>query len=905
MKSLKKNDYDTYFFNDLYDDVLITDKFASFQNRLYHDILRGKEAIQQNKVLNGPVTDIIMDETLNYSYGMPARSYSLHLNEKIVPYYSEETFGHVYGYDKPLPLLTLLDDIVVFSKHLYFFINGYFINNIQIRVGKNDCIIFIPTTDESNTHMNRDQLEEILSEGKLWSLFFSTKSDFYSGYMSRVKLFTGTKIYTKNLKRYKAYNRLVKKNAWTIYITAKQNSTDIMVGANAVLNTDSAGEYFEISQEFYDYIYEKSINFRCLIVNEPDSTGNGIYINSEHTKPIFTIPFERNPIPIKNLIIWKYNHATGVKQMPLAGYDDVKLTYPNIYDFTKLINDKIYQDPNPEIDWDDYTRFDLFIEWVEPAADASAYDTYLQDYMDCYVAEFADMIINKTAHPLVLKFQPLLGIGLTSEDYFNSEFKGDYRGWRLQKFIEMMGDNPSRYDEVFEILYYRNRKYLSKTYTYKTHPHIYERNIITNRDFCDPKHELVIDFQKPQCYLRIHDFMEDKKPTFLYINGIRHEVTYISKWGHILYIYFSVEWVANQETLQLNLDYENIKPFNVSFVMGDKFDLGSLKELGNYSLSELIFYDAETGEIYTSDQLQFVSKIEQIQLGYIGEDKVDTETAMDSDIALHDYYKRQIDPYGEHDCFIVKRGIIEHPVENPDSGKKIPVNQIIVSPKEEYKELLEGKRITVTTSNFYKKYIITMDKDYISENGFTYTISEFKGKGVKERFRVYIDGKRTSNFSIEKNGYNQDFKIIDIHPDWTSDPDPIPDDFSQKITVDYIGFDEVLVLSKKISELKKTNDEILYLEDDLDSPYNRMVFKIYIDGHRISDDQIKIVGQGNMIMIIPTYYEFTDDSTITIYQQGHDKNIFREEMKPYQFLDEVAQDDERFRKYLIEKYKNT
>lgn len=1565
---MKKNDFDTYFFNDLYSDDLITNKFASFQNRLYHSILRGKAAIQHNKVLNGPVTDIIMDETLNLTHGMPARSYSVHLNESIVPYYSEERFAHEYGYEKPISLLTLLDDTVVFSKHMYFFINGYFINNIQIHIGKNDCTIFIPTSDDSNTHMNRSQLEEIIAEGKTWSLFFSTKSDFYAGYTSRLKLFTGTKIYTSNLKRYKAYNRLVKRNAWTMYITAKQNSTDIMVGTSVTMGVDDIGEYFEMSQEFYDYIYDKSINFRCLIVNEPDSTGNGIYINTDDTRPIFTIPFERNPIPVENLIIWKYDHVNGIKQMPLAGYGDVKLTYPNIYDFTKIIEDEIYippkkediivdgpsftdwrgkayttkfirkveypnhvmeraydtegneyylftksntgplnfvfvvsetrgviplysnnmkkrshrfykdlnsnvyyyaigvfynddtkewflklapenlriytengiskyldgalyylklrdgeengidannadlstvylryttagiydmhiepsanmdmisrdyktvcidennsrpivpdfpKDPGPpDPSWDDYTKFDLFIEWVEPSADASAYDSYLQDYMDCYREEFADMIVNQTAHPLVLSFKPLQGIGLSAEDYFKSEFKGDYRGWRLQKFIEMMGDNPNRYDEVFELLYYMNRKYLSKTYTYESHPHIYDRNITTNRDFCEPKQELVIDFPKPQGFLRIHDFMEEKKPTFIYVNGIRHEVTYVSKWGHILHIYFPVELIQNQETIQLNIDFENDAPFNVNFVMGDSFDLGTLKELGDYSLSELIFYDTETGEIFDSSVLDFVAKIEYLDLEYLGDEKVDVESAMDTDVSLYDYYKRKFVPGEEYDCFIVKKQIIQHPVENPENGKKIPIKHIIVHPKPGFEELLKGKRISITTTNFHKKYIFTMDKEYIIENGYNYTIPEFKGKGVKERFRVYLNGRRTSNFRIEKGEYNSDFKIADIFPEWEEkmntnllttntcrlmraasdeeiytrdeivsmgccrmqisnfrsapvnvlcvinidksdtmaeiytsvskddetyrkfstvdkyvisrntaclkygdwvdyykalepieantipkcftdkngtmfytlhffagrrmyitentedktlkiqtlfkstdgkwfthkanssnsidlipelsygyvestifernevlptnkvrfpngriftldlltnfnirynayengdydlyrylinpapsfigmvaacyavgwydelkygfpldsmgfscntinrtikgwipeiqhtdqsfvfdcfyidrnnimyygwkntndervltkpaqndnpiyypvekwygedyytfddidtgyltyikrllknpfpkDPeDPsnpfaecimeeylyeftptipkidtgifelpdhtqinvyensttgnvegyvpdtgktyviyygsngflyfidengnrvelgfdevdeptigdilppalLPDDYSQQVLVDYIGFDEVLVLSKKIKELKKTNDEILYLEDDLDTPYNRMVFKIYIDGYRISDDQIKIVGQGNMIMILPTYYQFTDESIITIYQQGHDKNLFREEMTPYQFLDEVAQDDDRFRSYLIEKYK--
>jgi hypothetical protein len=94
-----KNDYDSYFFNNLYNDELIGDKLAAFQNRLYNNILSGKEWIQNNRIINGDLDDVKIDQALNKEFNMPEGTYSLHLNTNIIPFYSEKAFfdKHKYG----------------------------------------------------------------------------------------------------------------------------------------------------------------------------------------------------------------------------------------------------------------------------------------------------------------------------------------------------------------------------------------------------------------------------------------------------------------------------------------------------------------------------------------------------------------------------------------------------------------------------------------------------------------------------------------------------------------------------------------------------------------------------------------------------------------------------------------
>jgi hypothetical protein len=62
-----------------------------------------------------------------------------------------------------------------------------------------------------------------------------------------------------------------------------------------------------------------------------------------------------------------------------------------------------------------------------------------------------------------------------------------------------------------------------------------------------------------------------------------------------------------------------------------------------------------------------------------------------------------------------------------------------------------------------------------------------------------------------------------------------------------------------------------------------------------------MVGQSNMIMI-DTPYHYTNESTIAIYQQKNDEDLYDYDSES-QFLDKVAMNDENFRRYLIAKYK--
>ena len=109
-----KNDYSRYFFNNLYDDEIITNKLADYQNNMYDPILRGKSWIQNNRIINGDITDIQVNSELNDRFGIPKNTYSIFLNINIVPYYSEKDFYFKYGYETPISTSQIMEDDKIF-----------------------------------------------------------------------------------------------------------------------------------------------------------------------------------------------------------------------------------------------------------------------------------------------------------------------------------------------------------------------------------------------------------------------------------------------------------------------------------------------------------------------------------------------------------------------------------------------------------------------------------------------------------------------------------------------------------------------------------------------------------------------------------------------------------------------
>lgn len=902
---IKKNDYQLYFLNDLYDDEIISNSMDSYRNTIYEENLRNKKYIQNNFVINGSVSDITIDFETNVKYNMPFGTYSIRFHRNFVPFFSEKEFPRHYHYGDVISYRDLLDDSVVFSKSFFFFVNDMFIYDIKLVMTYHECILFIPVSD-GTVGVNKEEFGKYLSDQTkdgTWTMYFTTKADYYYGFQQRAQLFTDNKIYLSKLTEGKTYNKPVKNNYWTLYLSGSASSANMMIATSVTLNKDNVGSYFEIPDGFKKEV-DTVKALKCLVVNEPECGGTGYYGRDLSADPIFQIPFKKNPIAINNITVWKYDKNTGRKLHPLV--NNATMKYPNIYNFSNLLDPSYYTNVMKDNDKlvigsniitkKTTTAYDLFMEWIEPMEDNAEYDSYIHDYVECYGDKYAEMVLSGSTHPLIQKYDPINDTEITTEDYMNSDLKGDYRAWRLSKFIRLLKDNPHRYDLFFERLYQKIKKFISKSYDYTSHPHIYDRSIMNNLDHCNEGDEKAMYFKEPHAYVHFYNASGRNLPCTLFIDGVRKTITYIMDFGSDLYVYFPASYIANHESIQIDADLEvdpNIETHTLEMNhLYRHTDLDELPFVKYNSLANLIYYMDETGDYIPYNAFEVTLQTSLVKLYYNEWDNTDWVVAYYTDYDLIDNKMRYVVPT-DGVSIVVKVEEMNFVVstEGNTSQKVIDLNDIDLKLVD---ESYFDHRIGISTSNQRYTVVKTIDDTYIKENGNRYIMKNFKGKPKKERFHIYFDGiyVNPSKYSITFTGYNKDAVILFT--------DNIP---NCKMNIDVLSYDEDIVYNGKISALEDTSDGMMYLSSLLKSSFNPLIYKVYIDGYRIPCQYLKEVEQANIIYVLNQLgHKFTDDSTIVILKQTTDVPVY-EYANGEQFLTTVIKDDETFRNYVIDKYK--
>ena len=856
------NDYELYFLNNLYDDDIVNDCISEFKNQLYNIILDSKKNAQKNIIKTGFLSDFKIDASLNTKYNMPAYSYSIQLPYSLSPYYVENEFFELYGYDKPISSVEIMRNTNVFNKSFHLFIDKYYIYDVKIIFHRHDCILFIPNTSSSPS----EYVTKIISTSTSgqWSILWKSKSDYYDTYTTRSNLFDGTRIPITSFSYHRVFNK-EKSNHWTIHVSCG-DKINIMISTSATYVEDENGDYFQVSETFKNYIYSVSTTMRCVAINECDCKGSGTYANSSTTLPIFQIPYEKNPIPCENIIVWDYDDTNDIKMRPIIS--DILLSYPNIYDFTKMTS-----------------TGSICIEWLEQTGDILKFDDYIKDYIECYKDEFTSMIINKTAHQKILDYKPLT-IDITSENYFISEYKGDNRAWKLDKFIQILKDNPNRYDTFFQKMCEYSKEYNSISFTYEGQPIIYNRSIMDNGDHCDNAEELIVLFDEPHTY--IHIYNADCIPRYcnLFIDGEKRDITYNMTFGSNTYLYFPCSYIENHENIHVDIGLDHNSTIDDQLfsikVMSNIYRFENSKKLDTNALADLLYYVDGTNEYIDLNDIQYEIRIKQSQIKYYGISQDDQLTTLATTEILADNSKSIIQPT-DYDYIVLQESLEDIPVTRLPHYRKINLDNINIGFKN---ARYVGKMVHVATTNFYR--INTFE--YTDQESLS--ILSFKGKPDKNRFHIFVNGKLVSpsTYSLQfPSYYGGDIIISDITFD------------SGDVLVEYISYDERIIFNGKISDLKHNTSNVLYLDNILDIPFNLIIYKIYVDGYRVHNTFVNTIGQSNVIDIQNTPYNITDDSEIIIYQQCMDKDPY-EYSSDVNFLSTIMKEDSIFESYMVTKY---
>ena len=559
-------------------------------------------------------------------------------------------------------------------------------------------------------------------------------------------------------------------------------------------------------------------------------------------------------------------------------------------------------------------NYDLYIEWVEPEHDCMVFNSYIQDYID-YDDDYCDKMYAGDLPEEFSNFDPVSRIGLGSFDYFKSEYYDDYRAWRLSAISQILHNNPRKYDEFYHEIYTKIRSYLTRCYTYKDNQDIYDRVIENNYDHCVNDRENRMTFKTPHTYLHIRDYYEEEKPFSVYIGGKLIDLSFVMKRGTTLYAYIDRRYIEYNESIQVDLETLNNYAENAKIYInsvGDPVDLEILNFKQSHSLSDLVFYDKD-GNYLNPDDFTLQAQIKTTDFSYKPpQDELDNAHTETTELYMSD--GSQFIPYGS-DGLILRSTELELDITIMDTVKDVNIADIKMMPKN---EKLCGTHVGIGTTDFSRRriyhitddinapelydcnnlQILTKDLEVIVlqptegavlEDHYDISFGNFKGKPSNERFKVYANGKliSPSDYTVTFEGYNKDC-IFTFTTDFNG----------MQLNIHYSAYDDELIFDGLASSLLKADHPVLFLRDILTTPYDKYVYKIFIDGYRISDDQIFTLGQSNMLYIKKL---IDKDSSVLIFRQKMDTEIYGYE-KDVQFLDITCQNDPNFLSYLIDKY---
>jgi len=831
-----KNDLRLYFLNDQYDDLVVSQFLTKLNHKLYSTSLRQGSLMQNITSYTGYMSDFTVNEDYNKKFGLPPKSYVAKINAEIFPVYDEKRFIRIYGYGSEIPLLTIMKDHSVFARSPIVYIDKYALFKVSFIVFPNQTHVIIKPTPSEGLSINT--MNEFISNNAPWSIILNQKSDYYYTYKERTVLFSGTSIDSNLFTEKILYDKKDKTDHWDIYMSISQTEPNLLVQSIATSTEINGRMYFNVSQKFKNYVYSSVSAIKVHLLNSYRKNGHGKFIYDGTNIPIVQIPFDKNPVPIDSIIVWKYDKEDDIKVNLIE--NNIIHYYPNIYDLRNM--------------WDGTS--DLLIEWFENNPPDVDFDNNFKEYMDCYGEDFVTMIINKTAPNPIMEYSPLPEFIFDYDDYKASEFFGDVRAYKLSKLITLLRDNPMRYDLFMNQIYSKIQKKSTMVCTKSTHSYIFNTSKMDNYNECGENTSLRKTFSEPMTYIRFYNRDARSKSVYIFVDGKRIPIEHMMNVGYYGYVYFAKRYVNDNS--KIVVDVSNISDMDP--VVGDIY----FNTMNNF----VVFPNPENFRFVSGKDLQYIKSYNN---EYINQDLLSYQISLDTYYIIHEsfrenylsmmYYlvtsENEIFSPINADLFVLRSDQTIVPINDKNFYKRIDSHRLSIACVD--RSLLNFV-IKVTRTDIYQS-------KYIKNGAVVIMFDRFKGKPDASRFRVFVGGillSPSQQYVIKlPSKYDGTAEIIITDCPSTGD--------RNDVLVEYIPFDEEILYNDIPSEQIYRNG-LFYFDEISNKPINLRLCRIYIDGLRVSNDDIIYTGI-NDIYKIKNY----SGGRLTIYQQKTDPD-------PYEYI---------------------
>lgn len=536
----------------------------------------------------------------------------------------------------------------------------------------------------------------------------------------------------------------------------------------------------------------------------------------------------------------------------------------------------------------------LYISYYEAKNTGNVFDNNFKDFIDYIGNGFIQLVIDGHLPEPFNGYKPIMDFVFDYSDYLAHPTYGDVRAYMIHKVMELLHDNPDRYNKLYREIDIRNYDHIHSSFIIKDYPEILERSVMDTKEF-----ELIEDdivwFNKPHTYIEITNSLGYNKPVAMWINGLRYLYTATTTVKNIQRVFIPLDVIDENSVIVIDSPMyassfaysKHTGQFTLTET-GVTTPFPNSKAFGKIKGTDLLYYDATTMEYLDPSKLNISANIPTEDIEHItkgGEADIQYGVS-EENFLLSSEPLFYITSDEEKIRLQKERTNVKAP--NHDFSKPIDT-EIIEIDTGDYE--MTNRTIGVTNTDTYRMGRIP---DFSKKKVFEFL--NFREKPDLNKFYIYANGKLLTPDQMEK------VKVT------------MPEKYGDALSFDFSGLNLFPEEAEIIIEYYPTTDVKIYddtvymenfvltiLEDKkLPRAYKIEELRIFVDGKRLAKHQIVQVPGCNLFFIKDMVG--THHLTIIAYKTDPD---------PYQFSDEsnklnniMASSSEEYAKFLYLKYNN-
>lgn len=601
-----KNEFYTnasYFLNGQYSDKVLSEFRVKAINENYTCAMQTQSELNHNGAQWFPMTEFKIDRKTNLKYNLPEGTYTLTTSFEL-PIKDIRRLKAKYG--------TILGAHIPLSDTLLE--TNIFNCTVACGIGEFRCMdaIFIPLRGRMTLIaippdvMSAEEVEVSQFYTSILYLWYERRTTTYYTSMvmpNNIPIEDETCLLTLSRDCEVIKDASEGNNSWDVYITKKDKL--LAQSVCYLKEIDSSNATFAIDLAFLNYITASTKKLDFYFIRRPDRYKCILFDTTNDNYPIISTGFANNPIGKKSIIIYDYDASTSRKRFKiedsdysLLGSEEVcnHYAFPDIYDFStaaSLAAEKML------IEVYEYPLWDVLFE----------FDNHASDFMNNVGSKANyDEIVGSNGVNAITNYKPQIA-NTSHQDYLNSEFYGDLRGYLLSKLDILLASDPYLYNKLTKFIDKMNIPVLTEYHTSESLK-MDQRTVTDNAEIANLANDSITTFDTPQRVIKYRT-SESKSPCLVYLAGTYKNSTFEYGFRNDMYIYMDASDIDELETSGLR------KPITIDVFtqaskildegMRDQFTLNDLtstttifegKDIQKIKLSDLIFYNTQTGKIY-------------------------------------------------------------------------------------------------------------------------------------------------------------------------------------------------------------------------------------------------------------------------------------------------------------------